>query len=171
MKKVFTIRLFIYMLVAFLLTVTAVFILQTSVSKRNNISTSTAKLEDVKMKLANNQENIQKLTEDLSQNNIAKARAFADLIAADPSMIQDADKMQQIMERLMVKELHVINEEGIITESTIDAYVGFDMKSGEQSNAFMAIVEDPSMEIAQEPQMNAAEGVVVQYIGVADTGA
>lgn len=167
MKKVFTIRLFIYMLVAFLLTVTAVFILQTSVSKRNNISTSTAKLEDVKMKLANNQENIQKLTEDLSQNNIAKARAFADLIAADPSMIQDADKMQQIMERLMVKELHVINEEGIITESTIDAYVGFDMKSGEQSNAFMAIVEDPSMEIAQEPQMNAAEGVVVQYIGVA----
>lgn len=126
-----------------------------------------AKLEDVKMKLANNQDNIQKLTEDLSQNNIAKARAFADLIAADPSMIQDADKMQQIMERLMVKELHVINEEGIITESTIDAYVGFDMKSGEQSNAFMAIVEDPSMEIAQEPQMNAAEGVVVQYIGVA----
>lgn len=167
MKKIFTIRLSIYMLVAFLLTVTAVFILQTSVSKRTNISTSKAKLEDVKTKLTNNQESIEKLTENLSENNIAKARAFADLIAADPSVLQDADKLERTMERLMVKELHVINGDGIITVSTIDTYVGFDMRSGEQSNAFMAILEDPSTELAQEPQMNAAEGVVMQYIGVA----
>ena len=43
----------------------------------------------------------------------------------------------------MVNELHVIDANGIITESTIDAYVGFDMKSGEQSNAFMVIVDGP----------------------------
>lgn len=69
----------------------------------------------------------------------------------------------------MVNELHIIDEEGIITSSTIDAYIGFDMKSGEQSNAFMVIVDDPSIEIVQEPQVNVAEGVVVQYIGVART--
>ncbi len=45
------------------------------------------------------------------------------------------------------------------------------MKSGEQSNAFMVIVKDPSIEIAQEPQVNVAEGVVMQYIGVARTDA
>ena len=45
------------------------------------------------------------------------------------------------------------------------------MKSGEQSNAFMAIVEDPSLEIVQEPQRNVAEGTVMQYIGVARTDA
>ena len=66
----------------------------------------------------------------------------------------------------MVNELHIIDEEGIITSSTVDAYVGFDMKSGEQSNAFMVLVDDPSLEIVQEPQENVAEGIIMQYIGV-----
>ena len=79
------------------------------------------------------------------------------------------DKLDQIRERLMVNELHIIDADGIITSSTIDAYIGFDMKSGEQSNAFMVIVDDPSIEIVQEPQVNVAEGIVMQYIGVART--
>ncbi len=65
----------------------------------------------------------------------------------------------------MVNEVHIIDEAGIITSSSIDAYVGFDMKSGEQSNAFMVIVDDPSIEIVQEPQENVAEGIIMQYIG------
>ncbi len=167
MKKIFTRRLSAYMLAAFLVTITAVFALQTVVSQRNNASSSIAKLEDVKTKLAGNEENIANLTENLSQDNLAKTRAFADMIAADPSIKTDPVKMNELKDRLMVNELHVIDEDGIITESTIDAYVGFDMKSGEQSNAFMVIVDDPSIEIAQEPQVNVAEGVVMQYIGVA----
>lgn len=167
MKKNFTKRLSVYMLAAFLLTVTAVFVLQTVVSQSNNTAAGMAKLEDVKEKLAGNEENIRKLTENLSEDNLAKTRAFADLIAASPSMVSDAAELNRIRERLKVNELHVIDEDGIITESTIDSYVGFDMKSGEQSNAFMVIVDDPSIEIAQEPQVNVAEGVVMQYIGVA----
>ncbi len=45
------------------------------------------------------------------------------------------------------------------------------MKSGEQSNAFMVIVDDPTIEIVQEPQENVAEGIIMQYIGVARTDA
>ena len=155
------------MLAAFLVTIASVFILQTVVSQRSNTASSVAKLESVKEKLAGNEESIKNLTENLSQDNLAKTRAFADMIAADQSMIKDKAKLNEIKDRLMVNELHVIDEEGIITESTIDAYVGFDMKSGEQSNAFMVIVDDPSIEIVQEPQVNVAEGVVMQYIGVA----
>lgn len=167
MKKNFTKRLSVYMLAAFLVTVTAVFVLQTVVSQSNNTATGMAKLEDVKEKLAGNEENIRKLTENLSEDNLAKTRAFADMIAAAPSILNDTAELNRIKERLKVNELHVIDEDGIITESTIDSYVGFDMKSGEQSNAFMVIVDDPSIEIAQEPQVNVAEGVVMQYIGVA----
>ena len=167
MKKIFTKRLSIYMLAAFLITVTAIFALQTIVSKTTNTASSYAKLEDVKEKLEGNKENIERLTKNLSEDNLAKTRAFADMIAADTSLTKDAARMNDIKDRLMVNELHVIDENGIITESTIDAYVGFDMKSGEQSNAFMVIVDDPSIEIAQEPQMNVAEGIVMQYIGVA----
>ena len=164
MKKIFTNRLFIYMLTAFLITVTAIFVLQTVVSQGSNTDSSHAKLEDVKLKLEGNQENIERLTKNLSEDNLAKTRAFADMIAADSSLSKDKAKMNETKERLMVNELHVIDENGIITESTIDAYVGFDMKSGEQSNAFMVIVDDPSIELVQ---VNVAEGVVMQYIGVA----
>ena len=167
MKKNFTKRLSVYMLVAFLVTITAVFVLQTFVSQLNNTSSAMAKLEDVKEKLEGNEESIKKLTQNLSEDNLAKTRAFADMIALDGSIIRDTAEMNRIKDRLMVNELHVIDADGIITESTIDAYVGFDMKSGEQSRAFMVIVDDPSIEIAQEPQVNVAEGVVMQYIGVA----
>lgn len=171
MKKIFTQRLFSYMLIALIITITAIFLLQTGVSQSSNTATSRAKLGDVKAKLATNEANINQLTENLSQDNLAKTRAFADMITADKTIINDKDKMNQIKDRLMVNELHVIDEDGIITHSTIDAYVGFDMKSGAQSNAFMVIVDDPTIEIAQEPQMNVAEGIVMQYIGVARTDA
>lgn len=171
MKKIITNRLFCYMLVALIITITAIFGLQTAVSHTSNTSTSQAKLEDVKEKLAVNEANIAQLTENLSQDNLAKTRAFADLLAADKSINGNADKLNEIKERLMVNELHIIDENGIITSSTVDAYIGFDMKSGEQSNAFMVIVNDPSIEIVQEPQRNVAEGIVMQYIGVARTDA
>lgn len=167
MKKIFTQRLFVYMLAAFLVTITSVFALQTVITQRNNTASSRDKLQDVREKLISNQENIQRLTNNLSQDNLAKTRAFADMLAADKSLADNAARLNEIKDRLQVNELHIIDEDGIITGSTIDSYIGFDMKSGEQSNAFMVIVEDPSIEIVQEPQMNVAEGVVMQYIGVA----
>lgn len=171
MKKIFTQRLFCYMLVALFLTIIAIFVLQTVVSQNNNVTISQNKLEDVKAKLANNELNIEQLTENLSQDNLAKTRAFADMLAVDPSIFGDMNRLNKIKDRLMVNELHIIDENGIITSSTIDAYIGFDMKSGEQSNAFMVIVDDPTIEIVQEPQVNVAEGIVMQYIGVARTDA
>lgn len=171
MKKIFTKRLFIYMLVAFVVTITTIFVLQTVIIRKNNMASSQDKLADVKEKLADNDENVKRLTDNLSEDNLAKARAFADMLEIDPSIAQDKDKLNEIKDRLQVNELHIIDEKGIITSSTVDAYVGFDMKSGEQSNAFMVIVDDPSIEIAQEPQMNVAEGIVMQYIGVARSDA
>lgn len=166
MQKIFTKRLFIYMLTAFIITISAIFILQTVITLRNNNISSENKLVDVQKKLANNDENIERLKENLSQDNLAKTRAFADMLAQDSTIYGNADKLNKIKERLMVNELHIIDEKGIITSSTIDDYIGFDMNSGDQSRPFMEIVKDPSLEIAQEPQVNAAEGIVMQYIGV-----
>lgn len=154
------------MLAAFIFTITAIFVIQTVIIQRNNLTASQTKLEDVKEKLASNEENVKRLTDNLSEDNLAKSRAFADMLEIDPSIAGNKEKLNDIKERLQVNELHIIDEKGIITSSTIDDYVGFDMKSGEQSNAFMVIVDDPTIEIAQEPQVNVAEGVVMQYIGV-----
>ena len=61
MKRNFTKRLSVYMLAAFLVTIMAVFALQTIVSQRNNTASGLAKLEDVKAKLAGNEANIENL--------------------------------------------------------------------------------------------------------------
>lgn len=61
MKEIFTKRLFLYMLVAFLFTITAIFILQTFISNSNNKIDSKEKLEEVKEKIINNEENIENL--------------------------------------------------------------------------------------------------------------
>lgn len=171
MKKMFTKRLLSYMAIALLVTIGFVFLLQTVVAKRNNTESAVEKLELVKEKLASNDKEIEKLTNSLSENNLAKTRAFADLLSADKTILGDDKKLLDICEDLMVNELHVIDEKGIITHSTISAYVGFDMNSGAQSAAFMVIVEDPSIELVQEPQKNVVEGTVIQYIGVARTDA
>ena len=167
MKKIFTKRLCMYMIIGVAAAVVAIFILQTVTTRISNTASSQDKLSTVKEKLESNQEEIANLTKDLGENSLAKSKAFADIIAADPTLISDKDKMNALMDDLKVSELHVIDENGIITHSTVDAYIGFDMASGEQSAAFLAIIDDPTIEIVQEPQENAAEAKLMQYVGVA----
>ena len=167
MKKIFTKNLCMYMLIGLVAAVVAIFVLQTITTRINNTSDSREKLFTVKEKLESNQEEIDRLTENLGENSLAKSKAFADIIAADTSIISDKSTMNALLDDLKVSELHVIDGNGIITHSTVDAYVGFDMGSGEQSAAFLVIIDDPSIEIVQEPQENAAEGILMQYVGVA----
>lgn len=167
MKKIFTLRLCIYMIIGLVVTIAVIFGMQTASAKSSNETSSIEKLESVKEKLLSNDQQIENLTNSLGENNLAKTRAFADIIAADPTTLDDNNRILELKEDLMVNELHVIDADGIITHSTIDSYIGFDMKSSDQSAAFMVIVDDPSIEIVQEPQENGAEGIIIQYIGVA----
>lgn len=167
MKKMFTKRLLGYMATAFVVTIIFIFALQTFVAQKDNRDSAAEKLGMVKEKLVSNDAEIENLTNSLGENNLAKTRAFAELLAYDETILTDNARLLEISDQLMVNELHVIDEKGIITNSTVDAYIGFDMNSGEQSAAFMVIVDDPSIEIVQEPQENAAEGIIIQYIGVA----
>ena len=62
MKKIFTQRLFIYMIVALTVTIAAIFVLQTVTNNYNNTASSQNKLADVREKIAGNEENIAQLT-------------------------------------------------------------------------------------------------------------
>ena len=115
MKKMFTRRLFIYMLSALIITISTIFVLQTVSSQEENMASSRDKLDMVKAKIVSNETNIASLTENLGENNLAKTRAFADMLAIDPSINGDAEKLNEIKDRLMVNELHIIDENGIIT--------------------------------------------------------
>lgn len=167
MKKIFTKSLCICMVLALLINIAAVAFIQMLVSEQSHSTDSYETLERVKERISDNDVIIEKLTQTVGEDNLVKTRAFADMIATDNSILQDNGKLEELAERLMVNQLHVIDENGIITHSNIENYIGFDMKSGEQSLAFMPIVEDPSLEIVQQPEINVADGIMMQYIGVA----
>ena len=167
MRKIITRNLCLYMLIGMVAAIMAIFGILTFTTQRSNTQRSIEKLDTVRERLESNQAEIDSLIESLGENNLAKARAFADIIAADPSFMSDPVRLNALKEELMVSELNVIDENGIITHSTVDAYIGFDMASGEQSAAFLAVIEDPAIELVQEPQENTADGSLMQYVGVA----
>ena len=171
MKKIVAKSLSIYMLVGMLVAIIMIFAYQTFTIQRSNMQNSRDKLETVRMRLEENEEEIANITEGLGEDNLAKTRAFADIIAADSSFYTDQSKLNSLVNELMVEELNVIDENGIITHSNVEGYIGFDMGSGDQSAAFLAILSDPSLEIIQEPQENVVYGTLMQYVGVARTDA
>ena len=105
----FTKRLFIYMIFALLVTITFIFVFQTLSGQRENTLSSEEKLEMVKTRLVSNEAEVLKMTNNLSENNLVKTRAFADILALDQTVLEDIDKLQELCERLMVNELHVID--------------------------------------------------------------
>ncbi len=143
-----------------------VFVTQSGFSQYSLQQTAEMRIADAKEKLVQSEEEIEKLTADLSEDYLSKARAFSQMISLDPSLVENAELLEKIRKQLNVDELHVIDEAGIIQYSTIPAYVGFDMTGSEQTIPFMKIVEDPTYELAQEPQPNGALGILFQYIGV-----
>lgn len=167
MRKKFTNSVMRYMGISMLIVIVAIFAFQLTAEKTSDKSEANETLELVKQKLESNDSEIKRLTTNVGENNLAKSRAFAEMLALDPDNVMKEKNLQKICEDLMVNELHIIDEKGIITHSTVPEYVGFDMGSGEQSAEFLKIIDEPSLEIVQEPQENAAEGTVVQYIGVA----
>ena len=167
MKKIVTRNLMIYMLIAMVFVVAAIFSVQTLSCQSNNTASAKEALESVIEKLDSNESEVQRLSDALGKDNLAKARAVAQMIKMDPSIVVSQSKLNQLCKDLEIQEIHIIDEKGIITDTTIANYIGFDMASGAQSAAFLEILKNPSYELVQEPQKNVIEGNVVQYIGVA----
>lgn len=170
MRKKFAKSVEKYMVIAMVIVILAILAFQTVTEWTNNRKQAAEKILSVEQKLDSNNAEIEMLTNTVGDNNLAKARALSKILAFNPGMKEKAG-LDELCKDLMVNEIHVIDEKGIITHSSVPEYVGFDMASGEQSAAFLVITDDPSIEIVQAPQRNVAEGVVIQYIGVARSDA
>ncbi|MGN0666822.1 MAG: methyl-accepting chemotaxis protein [Huintestinicola sp.] len=167
MKKTLTKRILYACAVSLVFMLTIVFIVQTCVMKATAKSTSERRIADVIDELADNDLEIAELTEQLNAEYIAKADSFAEMILLDPSIIDDFDALCEITEMLGVDEVHVTDEKGVIYWGTVPEYYGFDFSTSDQTRAFLPILEDPDLKIAQEPQPNGASGILFQYISVA----
>lgn len=117
--------------------------------------------------LTEKERDINLMKELLEEETMDKARTFSWILSEQPQLLTNSSKLMKLCESMGLDELHIIDEKGIITSSTIRAYVGFDMAIGKQSAEFLKILEDASFELAQEAQENTADGKLMQYSGVA----
>lgn len=144
----------------------AVFLLQTVVSQSNAKETAQVRLSDAVQRLQESDLEIQELTESLNMEYIQKANSFAEMVKLDPSILNDAAKLEEIKQLLGVDELHVTDENAVIYWGTVSDYFGFDFHSSDQTKEFLPILDDDTLEIAQEAQPNGALGIMFQYISV-----
>lgn len=104
----------------------------------------------------------------MDEKNIALNRSVAQIIALDNSPAAlSLENMTKLAKELHVAEIHVIDENGILTHGNVQAFYGFDFKSSEQTKPFMKIMQDKNYTLAQEPMIRGTDKSLFQYIGVA----
>lgn len=131
-----------------------------------------AKIEQVIHTLEMNRAELAMVEESLDEDYLTRAKAAAYVIDHQEEISMDVSQMQYLAALLNVDELHVIDENGMIAFASVPQYVGIDMSKHEQTRAFLALLESDVEDayLIQTPQPNAAEGKIMQYVGVARKG-
>ncbi|MGN0577770.1 MAG: methyl-accepting chemotaxis protein [Ruminiclostridium sp.] len=166
MKKQIVFKIMKVGIIVLLAIAVFVFGFQLFVSRSNAHETSHERINDGFAKLEESKVTVANLTENLNEDYISKANAFAEMLKLNPSLKDDSEELERIRVLLGVDELHVTDANGIIYWGTVPDYFGFDFSTSEQTKPFLAILEDDTLEIAQEPQENGAEGKLFQYVSV-----
>lgn len=169
MKKILNKQILVASFIALVFMIVVLYRVQTEVMRGDATITSRNRLTDIVEELEENDMDTEELINQLNSDYIAKAEAFAEMIALDPSIINNAEKLDEINKKLDVDELHVTDEKGVIRWGTVPEYFGFDFATSDQAKEFMPILDDPSIKIAQEAQPNGTEGKYFQYVSVART--
>lgn len=165
MRRQFRKSVTVYTVITILLSCMAVAVMQYMIAYNTNKSHAQHKIMFIQEKLSSNDRQVEMLKKNMREANLVKARVFAMAIANDRSMLW-GNKLEQFKDWLGVTELHIIDDQGFIRQSTVDAYIDFDMASGAQSKEFLVLLEDGVSELVQDPQPNSADGTIMQYIGV-----
>ena len=105
------------------------------------------------------------LKEILNQKNTALTEALAYMIAEDPSILR-TDYLAQLAILLGVDELHITDEKGVLSWGSLNDFFGFDFRDSDQTKPLLAILDDPTLVIAQDPQPRGVDGALFQYISV-----
>lgn len=145
------------------------FVINLHLLQSQQLDTFSAKIEQMIHTLENNQMELNLLKESLDEDYLTRARVAAYILDKQQEILMDVSQMQYLADLLDVDELHIIDENGIITAASVPQYVGFDMGAHDQTRPFLSLIcsNDDDAYLIQEAQPNAAEGKIMQYTGVA----
>ena len=171
MKFIFQKWLFLLVVLAFLATFAVSWHLHSYLAELSAVDMLESTLSVVSRKISITEHNLQAVTHLSDSAALAKTRAFALLIASDPAILHNTEKLEDVRKKLDVDELHVSDEKGVLQWSVSFNkslnYRGYDMNSQAQSAAFMPALTDKKFELVQEPQQSGSFKILFQYAGVA----
>lgn len=166
MQKIFIKYLCYVMIIALLAILLLSYILQGQEAQHRMVENSEIILDQVALTLDNNDTELSKLTEELGQDYLTRARAFAYIIEVNPEVLKSQEELVKIKGFLKVDELHVTDEKGILISGTVPGYFGLDFKSTEQTAEFLKLLDNPLSYLIQDVMPNGAEKKIFQYVGV-----
>ena len=144
--------LLVVVVIAFLVTTTCLWLIQTKLSERNAIDLLKLNISDVRQDIL-----------DASDENLL---ALAHQVAGEINRAENPDSglLLTLIEKYDLAEANIINSQGIITATTHDPFLGYDMATGAQSAEFMVLLQGEE-EYAQSYQPTSSDGSLSRKYG------
>ncbi len=167
----FQLWLLIFVTIALIITFSFTYIVQTRITTVDMQNTLKLKADDLEEAISSNSKNLTQATDLLKREGLAIAHAVAKDIELSGGItyITNEDLVKSA-KTYNVYEIDVINPQGVITKSTNPDYIYFDMHKGEQSRAFLVLLDGKTTELVQDFQPIAYNSdISIMYIGVSTT--
>lgn len=140
----------------FLMTTVFTWALQTELAKNDANELIRLNIEDVR----------EDILEASNKNLLEITREIASRI--DSSDRANAKLLKMLGKEYDIAEINIINSDGIITVSTYDSFLNYDMRGGEQSAEFLVLLDGETKEYVQSYQPTSSDPTISRkYAGVA----
>ena len=149
-SQTFQFWLFICIVIAYFVTSGFTYVLQTGMSGRETESIININLEDVHKDIT-----------DTSDENLLKITR-----TVRSEYLSDDTPLYILCERYNVKGINIVDQNGIITDSTLKEFIGYDMASGEQSAEFLVLLDGEEEFVQKYQPLSIDESISRKYAGV-----
>lgn len=169
MQKSFLKHTILIITIAILLILFINFWINLNILESQQFDTFDVKIDQMIHTLENNRTELELLKESLDEDYLTRAKAAAYVLDRQKDVSMNVEQMQYLADLLNVDELHVIDENGFIVSASVSKYIGIDMSKDKQTRPFLDLIGRGNEDayLIQEAQPNAAEGKIMQYVGVA----
>ena len=149
-SQTFQFWLFICIVIAYFVTSGFTYVLQTGMSGKETESVININLEDVHKDIT-----------DTSDENLLKITR-----TVRSEYLSDDTPLYILCERYNVKGINIVDQNGIITDSTLKEFIGYDMASGEQSAEFLVLLAGEEEFVQKYQPLSIDESISRKYAGV-----
>lgn len=103
---------------------------------------------------------------EINTEYLGKAKILANIIKQNPEFVQNNTDLLDMAESLGVEEIHITNENGIISWGTDASFYGKDINTDESIKPFAEALTNPEFELVQDPAIRSVDNLLFQYAGV-----